>query len=179
MAFNIEYTDLENEEILANKIMDLCSIVFRRHFYANEDDKDDLISVGILKSYSLIREGRFNNEKGKILNFLYTGIRNEMHNYIYHNSKEICKNEIEGEEQGYYDQKCFEIESSLVTEVCKEFYMYGNLTYLVCEELEVRGFLINKKRVGSASDMIRNEFVDDVIDRLCGAVLWKRQEYSH
>jgi hypothetical protein len=48
-----------------------------------------LIQVGVLKSLSLLKDGKFDKTKSSLKNYLYTGVRNEMKNYLYKNFKEV------------------------------------------------------------------------------------------
>ena len=182
MSFSIEAEDINNEVELSNKLMDLAGIVFRKHYYASYGEKDDLISVGVLKALSLIKGGNFSENKGTLLNFLYTGMRNEMHNYLYHQKKKVkCEEMIsEASNDNYFEDESFKININTVDEVCNNFSVYGDLKFDVCNELTKRGFSLVGSRIG---EFIRNfefntTFKEDLIDRLCGAALWKSREYS-
>jgi hypothetical protein len=173
--------DILDNEILGAKLVDLSGIVFRKHFYANMGDKEDLLSVGVLKAYTLIKNGNFCENKGTVLNYLYTGMRNEMHNYLYHQKKKIKVDDVsESTHDIYFEEECFEIDYNLVSEVCVKFLVYGDLRNMVKEELENRGFnvlgvIANIRRVRF---LFEENFRLDLIDRLCGAVVWKSREYS-
>nr|DAY17815.1 MAG TPA: RNA polymerase sigma factor [Caudoviricetes sp.] len=68
-------------------ISNLCNIVYSRHFDFY-DDKEDLIQEGMIKSIELLYNGNYNPDYS-LKNYLYTGIRNTMKNFIYHNSKSV------------------------------------------------------------------------------------------
>ena len=57
MALQLSEEDLVNEEVLASKLVTLAEIVVRKHFYASVSEKDDLVSIGVLKA--LIHEMKF------------------------------------------------------------------------------------------------------------------------
>lgn len=181
MSFCITKKDIQDADVLGAKLVDLAGIVFRKHFYANMVDKEDLVSVGILKALSLIKVGNWNENKGTVLNYLYAGMRNEMHNYLYHQRKEIRVEEIAygGTSDIYFEEECFRIELGIISEVCDSFRMYGDMRNVVTAELENRGFSVvghaNTKNMRFAFD---KEFKEDFVDRLCGAVIWKSREYS-
>lgn len=53
-------------------------------YYTYYKDKDDLIQVGIIKAIEIIPNY---NPKFQLRNYIYTGMRNEMRNYIYRNTR--------------------------------------------------------------------------------------------
>lgn len=68
----------------------LADIVLSKHFSGYErQDKEDLKSIGILKTLELLKNGDFDVERSSLKNYCYTGMRNEMKNYIYRNSKDF------------------------------------------------------------------------------------------
>lgn len=80
-----------NEEGI-DDIKTLCEIVLNKHFsYVRRsgfsDEADDLMSEGYLKCIKLLRSGRFDVTKS-LKNYLYTGVRNEMGNYLNRFKKE-------------------------------------------------------------------------------------------
>lgn len=80
------------------RIRKLTEIVFQKHFSALTMHKEDLISIGMIKAITMLERGDFNSEKGNMINYLYSGIRNSMHNYYMKNinyaRKEILVDEI-------------------------------------------------------------------------------------
>lgn len=188
MYFCIGVEDLEDYDLLGEKLLDLSGIVFRKHFYASYRDKDDLVSIGVLKALSLLDGGNFDERKGTLLNFLYTGMRNEMHNYLYHKNKKIKVGVEVSEyvEDIYFESDCFKVDFGCVREICKDFGFYGDFCLEVVRELGLRGFVlmdVDRNIYVSNSGINRDssftkEFLDDLVDRLCGAVIWKSREYS-
>ena len=72
-------------------ICNLCDIVMARHFYSNPAfDKEDLKQVGLYKALSLLQRSNYNPKKASLFNYLYTGIRNEIHNYVYKMNKDFA-----------------------------------------------------------------------------------------
>ena len=73
-----------NLEALEN----LVNVVVNKHF-SHYNELEDLVSVGLLKCIELLEVNAFDPvkypAKSALKNFLYTGIRNEVGNYIYHN----------------------------------------------------------------------------------------------
>lgn len=68
----------------------LAQIIANRHFisYINSDSSD-LIEVGVLKAVELIKSGVYDKNRTSLKNYLYTGMRNEMKNYLNRMKKEI------------------------------------------------------------------------------------------
>ena len=185
MAFNLCEEDLKDDTILCEKLVNLSSIVYTRHFYANGNEKQDLISVGVLKALSLVRGGKWDPEKGKLITYLYTGIRNEMHNYIYRISREVLMDnefidmqgslEIEAEDTSF-----LEIRYEVVQEVCESFKRFGDISPVVALSLNGKGFKVvgaEGAKVEVEFEEFNEEFYIELIDRVGGAVLWKNREY--
>lgn len=181
MSFTLTEEDLLDEDLLCQKMIDLTNIVYIRHFYVNVKEKEDLISVGLVKAYSLLSGKQWAGEKGKLLNYLYTGIRNEMHNYAYKLNREVCCEDFylnDGSISG--DTNDFlKIDISVVQSVSGEFSFYGDLTDAIAVELTKKGFIITGWNYGGEDlgMMGLNEiFCTDLLNRLSGAVIWKSRE---
>ena len=87
MALHLSEKDLGNPDVLAGKLITLAEIVVRKHFYSSINEKEDLVSIGVLKALNMINDGKFSKKKGNFATFIYTGMRNDMHNYLYHQNK--------------------------------------------------------------------------------------------
>ena len=59
MSLHLSEKDLENPDVLANKLITLAEIVVRKHFYSSSHEKEDLVSIGVLKALSMINDGNF------------------------------------------------------------------------------------------------------------------------
>lgn len=67
----------------------LCTIIINSHYsYVNEYDKADLRQEGMIKALDLLASGAFDPTVSSLKNYLYTGLRNEMKNYLYRNTKD-------------------------------------------------------------------------------------------
>lgn len=187
MPLTLTDKDLSDVNKLAEKIMDLSSIVYTRHYYASSREKEDLISVGVVKALSLIQGGGWDKSKGRLINYLYSGIRNEMHNYLYKVNKEVCFEEFyeDYKEDSYFDDEVIHMDFKVIQEVCNRFKCYSGLCREVAEDLESRGFIIvnnskgEPKGYSNIKDTYGEEFYKDLISRLSGAVIWKSLEYCH
>lgn len=72
----------------------LCDIVLNTHYsYVLPVDREDLISVGMVKCLDLLRKSGFDSKRSSLKNYLYTGIRNEMKNYLYRSRKEVIEDD--------------------------------------------------------------------------------------
>ncbi len=186
MAFRLYECDLDSEE-LPEKLQDLASIVYTRHYYANSSEKEDLLSTGVLKAYELLAAGHWDKSKGSLLNFLYSGMRNEMHNYLYRNKnkREICYEDFHNEsvEDSYFEMDFISIPKCIIESVCREFRTYGDVSLFVEKDLRKSGFKvsINEKGGEDSECNLRGgfgkDFYRDLIRRLSGAVIWKSMEF--
>lgn len=185
LALNITDEDINNVEELTRKLYTLASIVVRKHYYASTKERDDLISLGIIKALEMIHNGYFSASKGNLCTFLYTGIRNEMHNYLYHMNKfsttDLSVLESVGEEEEFPEQNleyafvhmvCLPFEksfgSSIEREVIKILYKLGYFVENTPKEVEVvEGY--RKVDEGTMKAMA---------SRITGIVLWKKREYQ-
>lgn len=193
MALQLSEKDLENPNELAHKLITLSEIIIRKHFYASIKDKDDLVSVGVLKAYEMINSGNYDITKGNFTSFLYTGLRNSIHNYLYHeykfNPEDIDGIIDYGREDLYFDSDEVYLSYSLVHTVCMSFMpVFGdNIEYPVLNELESMGYTIRGRKdtnkVPSALLYCDNlvyeygkEAEDDVVSRIIGIILWKKKD---
>ena len=196
MALNLSEKDLDNPTELSKKLITLAEIIIRKHFYASAKDKEDLVSVGILKAMSMIQSGKFSKGKGNFATFLYTGMRNDMHNYLYHQNKfETVDFDTfidRGECDKYFvDYHCY-LDYSLIHLVCMKFEpSFGDsiesklIEKFVEMGFEMRGMPENRKIMNkyvSGNNVLEDTYgkvvSEDVINRLVGVVLWKKKEHD-
>ncbi len=183
-SFEFDESCLGNDELMYEKLVGLCSMIISRHFYANHSEREDLISTGVLKALTMLDTGYWDPSKGKLMSFLYTGIRNEMHNYLYRISREVLFDEYH--EDSYTHDALGEtdrlhMEYFYIEDVCSSFNLGVDIRLLVVEELRHYGFQIidepcDLERDDRAFEVYSQEFLSEMIKRVCGAVLWKRQE---
>ncbi len=194
MALDLSEKDLEDRNILGEKLITLAEIIVRKHFYASLSDKEDLVQVGVLKALIMIDSGTFSSSKGKFATFLYTGMRNEMHNYLYHLRKFNCvdidsvivsddEREIEEVISDNFDV-C--IDFSLIHNVCKFFIPYYGefIEAEVVKEISKIGYHVsgqpNEFKYTCYGDRLKNQYGrdvrDDIIGRLIGIILWNKHD---
>lgn len=193
MSLQLSEKDLENQDVLAEKLITLAEIVVRKHFYASLQDKEDLVSIGVLKALTMISSGNWDKSKGNFMTYIYTGMRNDMHNYLYHENKfdttDLDVLSDRGKEDEYFESDEVFMSYSLIHSVCLNFIpSFGdNIERLVLLELEEMGYVI-KGRVEPDSaysyccDLVVDEYGEDaqkdIVSRIIGIILWKKKEYG-
>ena len=194
MALIITEEDLKNPDVLGNKLMNLCEIVISRHFYCSKHLIEDLRSVGVLKALEVIDKGYFDSSKGNLTSFLYSQMRNQIHNTLYHENK-INHVDIEtlidcGVNDKYFQQDTVEMSYSLIHTVCMNFMSsFGNnIENLVVNRLVELGYVvIGRKNVNDVApvyvycyDPIKEEFgeqaEEEIVSRIVGLILWKAKD---
>lgn len=133
-------------------VENIVQVVYYTHYNYNSDPelKKDLMQVGFLKAYELLNNGNYDPNLS-LRNFLYTGIRNEMHNTLYHLGKiqtvslddglDVYENII-----GYEQVREYTVEESTVKEVCDKFIAHGDYYPIVCNYLLKIGILDGEKQ---------------------------------
>lgn len=192
-SLDLTEKDLENLDILGEKLIQLAEIIIRKHFYASYADKDDLVSVGVLKALTLIHEDKWTKAKGNFMTYIYTGMRNEIHNYLYHQNKfsTVDPDSLrdEGIDDKYFVEEVCYIEYSLIHSVCINFInSFGEgIEELVLDKIKDIGYIVRGKVEGEQTNslkcynsIIREQYdestEEDVIGRLIGLILWKKKE---
>ena len=143
-------------------IQNIVTVVLRIHFYYITDPElqNDLKQEGYLKAYELLAKGDYDPNRN-LRTYIYTGVRNAMTNYLYHNNKENHEDlelvsspvwqRYEGVTQdGFYKGKLFyedevgtgkyNVDQDLVEEVVAKYSMFGDYTLIILRELKKVGF---------------------------------------
>ena len=112
-------------------IENIVQVVFYTYYnYIKDQDlKEDLFQVGYLKAYELLNNGNYDPTMS-FRNFIYTGVRNEIHNTLYHLNK-IQNVDLDVLDKydnviGYHDTGEYSIELNYVREICETFKRYGD-----------------------------------------------------
>ena len=185
--------DIKNPDVLGEKLITLAEIVIRKHFYASLREKDDLVSVGVLKALTLIEKGEWAKSKGAFHNYIYSGMRNDMHNYLYHQNKFSLVDDESMPESGS-DDKYFDdglcVDYTLIHSVCIRFEnVFGSsLESKVIRCMQELGISIQGMRDNLSethdlvycNNVVQDEYgkdaEDDIIGRIIGIILWKRKD---
>lgn len=131
-------------------VENIVQVVFYSHFsYITDYElKRDLMQVGFLKAYELLNNGNYDPTMS-LRNFLYTGIRNEIHNTLYHLGKiptvsldglDVYENVV-----GYNQVKDYTVEEEVVRDVCSKFKSHGDYFPKVANYLLKIGILEGNK----------------------------------
>lgn len=189
MALQLYEDDLNNEEVLSKKLITLAEIIVRKHFYASTADKDDLVSIGVLKAIRMIHSDNFRSDKGNLCTFLYTGMRNDIHNYLYHKNKfdtVDIDNTFDdgGKSDFYFEDEVAKIDYSLIHLVCMKFSrQFGNfIEDEIIKKLKYYGFIIDGY-IESCSNEVKDVLVDEaykdeVIQRALGLLFWELRQHE-
>lgn len=189
MALQLYEDDLNNEEVLSKKLITLAEIIVRKHFYASTADKDDLVSIGVLKAIRMIHSDNFRSDKGNLCTFLYTGMRNDIHNYLYHKNKfdtVDIDNTFDdgGKSDFYFEDEVAKIDYSLIHLVCMKFSrQFGNfIEDEIIKKLKYYGFIIDGY-IESCSNEVKEVLVDEaykdeVIQRALGLLFWELRQHE-
>ena len=189
MALQLYEDDLNNEEVLSKKLITLAEIIVRKHFYASTADKDDLVSIGVLKAIRMIHSDNFRSDKGNLCTFLYTGMRNDIHNYLYHKNKfdtVDIDNTFDdgGKSDFYFEDEVAKIDYSLIHLVCMKFSrQFGNfIEDEIIKKLKYYGFIIDGY-IESCSNEDKDVLVDEaykeeVIQRALGLLFWELRQHE-
>lgn len=131
-------------------VENIVNVVFYTHYsyITNPELKKDLMQTGYLKAYELLNNGNYDPTMS-LRNFLYTGIRNEIHNTLYHLNK-IPTVSLEGLDVyenvvGYYQVREYSVETEVVKSVCDKFKKHGDYFPTVANYLIKLGILDSKK----------------------------------
>lgn len=156
------------EDSLVKDIQSLAEIVYWRHFSGFARDQEDLISEGVLKAITLLKNGVFDSSRSSMKNYLYTGMRNEMQNYLYRNKKEVLVGlEVRSEANEFVS---IEIPWCVVEKVVKRFYTrWQRPALMVVEKLREMGLEIK----GRPPRRIQGpELQDEMLGRLVCLTVW-------
>lgn len=132
------------EQSLYDIVDNIVNVVFYKHFnyITNQQLKQDLFQEGYLKAYELLNNGNYDPSM-PLRNFIYTGVRNAMHNYLYHHAKEehVDLTELDKYENivGVYDTHDFNIEADFIKSITDRYKRYGNFYIPVVEYLNKLG----------------------------------------
>ena len=130
---------MDSEERYIKRLTRLAEIVANTHFIRIKGlERDDLIQVAVLKGYDLTIKGGFDKKKGSLRNYVYTGMRNEMTNFLYHMKKDIVVEEILGEVGTHIEQSVSIMYSDLVI-VLEPFSCYYEYFPAVAGYFKSRG----------------------------------------
>lgn len=196
MGLQLSEKDLHDENVLATKLITLAEIIVRKHFYASVNEKEDLVSIGVVKALCMIKDEKFSPHKGNFTTYLYTGMRNDMHNYLYHQNKfntvDIDELVETGKDEEYFQEDAIKVDYSLIHTVCMKFspFFGDSIEENVLKGITDFGFevdgILHDNPIGNTfsycTDILEETYGkgvrDDMIGRLIGLILWERKEHD-
>lgn len=166
----------DEQSSIYEMIENIVQVVFYTHYNYIKDIelKKDLFQIGYLKAYELLNNGNYDPTMS-FRNFIYTGVRNEMHNTLYHlgKVKNVDLDVLDKYENiiGTYDVVEYNVELSYVREICETFKKFGNYYPTVVNYLIDIGIVDCEK-----CNENKNELDDKMREGIITLVLWSLLE---
>lgn len=165
---------MDNEQTsIYEMIENIVQVVFYSYYNYIKDPelKADLFQIGYLKAYELLNNGNYDPTMS-FRNFIYTGVRNEMHNALYHinKMKTVDLEQLDKYDNivGYHETGDYNVEIDYVREICETFNRYGNYFPTVANYLINIGVIEGKKLKED-----RDSLDDKMLEGIITLVLWK------
>lgn len=166
------------DDAICEQLMQLSEIVLNKHYsFVSSYDRDDLKSEAVIKAIELIKEEKFDHNKSSLKNFLYTGMRNAMQNYLYHNKKEIPQEEFYVGVSDNVSVALGEVSYSVVYSVVSDYTRRNQISIRdICDYIISMGFRV----VGIPSNLQSGNMLESLKEKLVCLILWKNQsEFCH
>ena len=169
------------EHSLYDIIDNIVNVVFYKYFsyVTNPSLKQDLFQEGYLKAYELINNGNYDPDLS-LRNFIFTGVRNAMTNYMYHYRKESHVDlEILDKYDntiGTHDVRDFDIDINYVKSITNNFSCYGNLFIPVVKYLNKLGIVNYKIQDNECEEKINQVILDGVITLVIWELYYKEMD---
>ena len=126
------------EGSVGEMIDNIVEVVLNTHYnyITSEETREDLMQEGYLKAYELLKTGTYDPRRN-LRNYLYTGVRNAMQNYLYHDRKEdhqdITDVEIYLEAD---DRREVKADMKQIALICEKYKSYGDYRPIALEYLK-------------------------------------------
>ncbi len=167
---------MEEQTSLYEMIDNIIQVVFYTHYsYIKEPElKKDLFQIGYLKAWELLNNGNYDPTKS-FRNFIYTGVRNEMHNALYHINK-IKTVDLDVLDKydnvvGYHETGEYSVELSFVKKITDKFKRFGNYFPSVVNYLISIG-IVQCPKLADNIDSLDSKMLEGIIT----LVLWDLYE---
>lgn len=165
---------MEENYSIYDMVENIVQVVFYTHFsfVDSKELKEDLMQVGFLKAYELLNNGNYDPTMA-LRNFLYTGIRNEMHNTLYHLGK-IPTSSLDVLDKynnvvGYNQVKDYEVDKDVIKNICNRYKKFGDYYPIVANYLSNLGILEEKT--------YKEPIVDEkLVESIITLTLWELYE---
>ena len=181
----LAYTDVYNnegepviDEQAVDELKQLSQIVANNHFaYVDYHTRQDLLVEGQAKGIELIQSCRFDPDYGAPLkNFVYTGMRNEMTNYLYRQKREYPVEEFYGDQDksDKMNLEHYDLDYEVIKDILERYKKrYGDYSGLIVEELIELGFNVHCNR----DLVVKIDYDEDLKGRLVTLCIWKIREF--
>lgn len=164
---------MEEQKSILDMIENIVQVVFYTYYNYIKDPelKQDLFQIGYLKAYELLNNGNYDPTMS-FRNFIYTGVRNEMHNALYHINK-IKTVDLEQLDKydnvvGYHETREYEIELDFVKEITNQFSRLGDYYPSVVNYLVSLG-IVNSPRLPEDKSKLNEKTLEGIIS----FVIWE------
>jgi len=163
---------MNEQTSILEMVENIVQVVFYTYYNYIKDPelKADLFQIGYLKAYELLNNGNYDPTMS-FRNFIYTGVRNEMHNALYHINKMHTVNLDQLDKYdnviGYHDTGDYNIELSFIRQLCNQFKRHGDYFPSVVN------YLINLGII-NCSKLEEDKRIDDkMLEGIVTFVLWE------
>lgn len=157
---------------LCGDILKLAEIVVNIHFSGYNYDKDELESIAVCKALELLNSGSFDSSRASLKNYLYSGMRNEVGNFLFKRRKLVFWEDVDSFREE--DVSCFEIDGEVIirtiSNLGEEFLEY---IPIVVKALMGMGFTVNME-VSEDENMETKE--EKTLEKLLCLILWENRE---
>lgn len=162
------------EQSMYDFVENIVTVVFYKYFsyVTNEQTKQDLFQEGYLKAYELLNNGNYDPSMS-LRNFIYTGVRNTMTNYMYHHKKE---NHVDLEILDKYENVIgvddvldYDIDIDLIKRIINKYKIHGDYFSSVMNYLFKIGLTTHQELPSTTSinPMIEEAVIVEVLWELC------------
>lgn len=163
---------MNNEQTSLYEMIDnVVQVVFYTYYNYIKDSelKKDLFQIGYLKAYELLNNGNYDPSQS-LRNFIYTGVRNEMHNTLYHLNKiqTVDLDQLDKYDNivGYHSTTDYSIEVKYVYDICSKFSRNGDYFPAVNNYLVDLGIVHNDKLI------VNSDLDSKMLEGITSLVLW-------
>lgn len=164
---------MEEQKSILDMVENIVQVVFYTYYNYIKDPelKADLFQIGYLKAYELLNNGNYDPTMS-FRNFIYTGVRNEMHNALYHINK-IKTVDLEQLDKydnvvGYHETGEYNIELDFVKSITSQFSRLGDYYPPVVNYLVELGVISSPKL-----DVDNSRLNIKIFEGIISLVLWE------
>lgn len=172
----------KDNQSIYDMVNNVVQVVFNTHYNYIKDPelRQDMYQIGYLKAYELLNNGNYDPTMS-LRNFLYTGIRNEMHNTLYHLNKVTIVNlEVLDKYDnivGFHETGDYDVDLEFIKSKIYKYNKFGSYYEGVVNYLIDLGILDCKKLTDNPEDR-----KPELFEGLKSLILWelfeKEAEYE-